>query len=291
MQAGFVAGIGPGQLQAARAARSARRCGSRRPAGARRSSAAPRRNSQPPSPAAADQHAGGAIAQRVFDERRRQLAGAEQAERSHVGAGQRLPRARRGRSRRRRSAARPAAPASRCCSLLAQARRPVNCGMSMPVTSSAALRNGVDDGQAPAQMPQPAHRSASTCASCLPTLLVRVRHHRDRRRRGNRRSSAGSRCSWPDRPRPRARAPAAAGRAARTAAASCRRPGPRRQPATLASVSGCRNSRIQSSAQRPRHRRQIGRRVAGHRPRERQQQQRDQQPERQRRAAATPQRA
>ena len=41
--------------------------------------------------------------------------------------------------------------------------------MSMPVTSCAALRNGVDDGQAPAQMPQPTHRSASTTASERPT--------------------------------------------------------------------------------------------------------------------------
>ena len=32
----------------------------------------------------------------------------------------------------------------------------------------AMLRNGVDDGQAPAQMPQPAHRSASTTASERP---------------------------------------------------------------------------------------------------------------------------
>ena len=40
--------------------------------------------------------------------------------------------------------------------------------MSMPVTNCAALRKGVDDGQAPAQMPQPAHRSPSTCASVRP---------------------------------------------------------------------------------------------------------------------------
>src|SRR5512141_436743 len=38
-------------------------------------------------------------------------------------------------------------------------------GMSMPVTRSAMLRKGDEDGQAPTQMPQPAHRSASTCAS------------------------------------------------------------------------------------------------------------------------------
>ena len=46
-------------------------------------------------------------------------------------------------------------------------------GKSMPVTSSAALRNGVDDGQAPAQMPQLVHRSASTWAICLPIFWNR----------------------------------------------------------------------------------------------------------------------
>ena len=56
-----------------------------------------------------------------------------------------------------------------CCSR----RRSVatlSCGMSMPLTSSATWRNGVDDGHAPAQMPQLAHRSASTCASSRPGL-------------------------------------------------------------------------------------------------------------------------
>ena len=38
------------------------------------------------------------------------------------------------------------------------------CGRSMPVTSSATDRKGVDDGHAPAQIPHPAHRSARTLA-------------------------------------------------------------------------------------------------------------------------------
>ena len=37
-------------------------------------------------------------------------------------------------------------------------------GMSMPVTSASSRRNGVDEGQAPVQMPQPAQRFGSTCA-------------------------------------------------------------------------------------------------------------------------------
>ena len=44
-------------------------------------------------------------------------------------------------------------------------------GMSTPVTSSAALRKGDDDGQAPTQMPQLAHRSASTFASSRTTRV------------------------------------------------------------------------------------------------------------------------
>ena len=40
----------------------------------------------------------------------------------------------------------------------------VKSGKSMPETSSGTLRNGVDEGQAPAQMPQAAQRSASTTA-------------------------------------------------------------------------------------------------------------------------------
>ena len=39
-------------------------------------------------------------------------------------------------------------------------------GMSMPVRSVAPERNGVDEGQAPTQIPQLAHSSASTTAIC-----------------------------------------------------------------------------------------------------------------------------
>ena len=42
-------------------------------------------------------------------------------------------------------------------------------GMSIPVCSTSALRNGVDEGQEPTQMPQLAHRSLRTCASSMPT--------------------------------------------------------------------------------------------------------------------------
>ena len=45
-----------------------------------------------------------------------------------------------------------------------------NWGMSMPLCKSATLRNGVAEGQAPAQMPQRAQRSASTTASSWPVL-------------------------------------------------------------------------------------------------------------------------
>ena len=42
--------------------------------------------------------------------------------------------------------------------------------MSMPVTSSWILRNGVEEGHEPAQMPQLAHRSGSTWAISAPGL-------------------------------------------------------------------------------------------------------------------------
>ena len=105
------------------------------------------------------------------------------------------------------------------------------CGMSMPVTSSATLRKGVDDGQAPTQMPQLAHRSASTAPSggrCgrWDAAPSSPRH------RGNRRSSAGSHCSWRDRPRPPGCRATAGQNGSRPATATAPSPArPRRCPA------------------------------------------------------------
>ena len=111
---------------------------------------------------------------------------------------------RRRRSRRRRCAGDDVAAARRDATMRASSRSSVAraapigvCGRSMPVTSSATDRNGVDDGQAPAQMPQPAHRSASTLGLERHAGVPSVRGtHRRPRRTGSRRSSARSRCSW-----------------------------------------------------------------------------------------------
>src|SRR5512134_1020160 len=46
-----------------------------------------------------------------------------------------------------------------------------SCGMSIPLVSSVMLRNGVDEGQAPAQMPQLAHSEPSTTAMRAPSRL------------------------------------------------------------------------------------------------------------------------
>ena len=51
--------------------------------------------------------------------------------------------------------------------------------MSMPVTSSATLRKGVDEGQAPTQMPQPAHQVGVDLRHLAADALVRVRNHGD----------------------------------------------------------------------------------------------------------------
>jgi hypothetical protein len=40
--------------------------------------------------------------------------------------------------------------------------------MSIPVTSRSLLRNGVEDGHAPVQMPQLAHSAGITTACCRP---------------------------------------------------------------------------------------------------------------------------
>ena len=145
--------------------------------------------------AAGDQHAVRAAAQRVLDERGRQLGGAQagssaavrrpRASRTSAPQSQPnttmrgLPRGAACLRSSRRAARRSAAAACRC-------RSPV----------SPTLRNGVDDGQAPAQMPQAAHRVGRPApgAGARPASVRGTSH---RRRTGNRRSSGRSRCSWP----------------------------------------------------------------------------------------------
>ena len=132
--------------------------------------------------ASGDEHAVGAGAQRVVDERRRQLRGAQQRQRRRARVGDaREIRTAAGRitaedddaaacaDRRARPRFGASAASSRVRSAAIGA-----CGMSMPVTRSATERNGVDDGHAPAQMPQPAHRAGSTTA-CRSAGLPSVR--------------------------------------------------------------------------------------------------------------------
>ena len=113
-----------------------------------------------------------------------------------------------------------------------------------------ALRNGVDDGQEPTQIPQLAHRSALTCAICRPrrplawgTIVIAANGQSSKQRRQPL-QLAGSTC-------------------ATGAAAGCGRKGSpssnssaalsssQTTPADVASVSGWMKSRNQSSASAP----------------------------------------
>ena len=105
------------------------------------------------------------------------------------------------------------------------------------------------------------HRPAP---AALPELAVRVRHHRDRGIRAVVEAAPAAVAVGRVHHAPPARAPAAAGRAARAAAASCAaRPATRPRRPRWRTVSGCTNSRIQSSASAAGTVREIGRRVAG----------------------------
>ena len=102
----------------------------------------------------------------------------------------------------------------------------------MPVFSSSLRRNGVEDGQAPTQMPQDTHSDGLTCACGRKRQAHRCAAPSGSPRRGSPRRSARSRCNGRDRPRPAWPGATAAATASGRASARRRRetPRPRRCP-------------------------------------------------------------